>query len=448
MPGPKKSPTDLCQRVEPLKNGVPDASSESAPSGGTHPRAIPYDYTIVGGGILGLTTAYSLAQRYPGCRLLILEKEADVSLHQTGRNSGVIHSGIYYKPGGLKAKLARAGNDALVAFCRRHDIAHEICGKVIVATDEEELAGLESLYQRGLENGLKLTRLTAEEVREREPHVRCRAGIWVPTTGIVDYRQVCRKLVTLLEATGCEIRFNSPVTRIFSSSDGVRVRSSGQEHISRFLINCTGLHSDRVAALGGLRPKARIVPFRGEYYELIPERRYLVKGLIYPVPNPAFPFLGVHFTRMIDGSVHAGPNAVLSLRREGYRKTDFNLRDFAEVMTYPGFWKLAARHYREGLKEVVRSISKTAFVRSLRKMIPEVNAEDLVPTHAGVRAQALLPDGQLVDDFLIEQQGHAFHVCNAPSPAATASLEIGRFITEQLPPCITGDATGFASPRC
>jgi L-2-hydroxyglutarate oxidase len=386
-----------------------------------------YDFAIIGGGIVGLASGMALGKRYPDARIIVLEKESSWAYHQTGNNSGVIHSGIYYKPGSFKAKFCRDGSRSMVEFCQEHGIDHEVCGKVIVATAAEQLPLLENLYQRGLENGLHVTKLLAEEVKEIEPYVSCLAGIRVPTTGIVNYKQVCQKYAQLIQSQGGELRLNTKVEKIRDNGSQVLETNNGTFE-ARFVINCAGLHSDRVAKLGQVDPQAKIVPFRGEYYELIPEKRHLVKTLIYPVANPAFPFLGVHFTRMIDGSVHAGPNAVLSLKREGYNKTDFDLRDFTEVMTYPGFWKLAAKHADEGIQEIIRSFSKAAFVRSLQKLIPEVQAEDLVPTHAGVRAQALMNDGKLVDDFLIVQGKNATHVCNAPSPAATSSLEIGKAI--------------------
>ncbi|HYE65982.1 MAG TPA: L-2-hydroxyglutarate oxidase [Pyrinomonadaceae bacterium] len=392
-----------------------------------------YDFAIIGGGIVGLATGRALGQRYPEARILVLEKEGQWASHQSGRNSGVIHSGIYYKPGSFKARFARHGNRSMVEFCREHGIAHEICGKVIVATEPEELPLLENLYKRGLENNLAVNRLSADEVKEIEPHVNCLAGIRVPMTGIVDYKQVCLKFAELIAAQGGSLRLNTKVERITETEDGSVLETNNGEFETRFVINCAGLHSDRVAKLGRVDPQARIVPFRGEYYELRPEKRHLVKTLIYPVPNPDFPFLGVHFTRMIDGSVHAGPNAVLSFKREGYRKTDFDLRDFVEVMTYTGFWRLAAKHLDEGLQEMVRSLSKAAFVRGLQKLIPEVQADDLVPSQAGVRAQALLNDGKLVDDFLIVKGRNSVHVCNAPSPAATSSIEIGKAVVEQIP---------------
>jgi (S)-2-hydroxyglutarate dehydrogenase len=392
-----------------------------------------YDFAIIGGGIVGLSTAMALGKRYPNARILVLEKESNWAFHQTGNNSGVIHSGIYYKPGSFKAKFCRDGCRSMVEFCQEHGIDHEICGKVIVATDEKELPRLENLYKRGSENGIDVKRISPEEVKEIEPHVTSVGGILVSSTGIVNYKQVCLKYAEIIKQQGGELHLNTKVEKIVTSGKHQVLETNTGTFETRFVINCAGLHSDRVAKMGKADPKAKIVPFRGEYYELTPEKRYLVKGLIYPVPNPDFPFLGVHFTRMIDSSVHAGPNAVLSLKREGYNKTDFNLRDFAEVMTYPGFWKLAAKHADEGIQEIIRSFSKAAFTRSLQKLIPEVQQEDLVPTHAGVRAQALMNDGKLVDDFLIVQGQNSVHVCNAPSPAATSSIEIGKAIVAQIP---------------
>jgi L-2-hydroxyglutarate oxidase len=391
-----------------------------------------YDFAIIGGGIVGLATGMALMEKYPHARLVVLEKESSLAYHQTGHNSGVIHSGIYYKPGSLKARLCREGSQSIVEFCQKYNIAHEVCGKVIVATQEKELPLLENLYQRGLENGLKVAKITAEQVKEIEPYVTCLAGIQVFTTGIVDYRQVCQKYGELIQSQGGEICLGTKVEKIIATDNSQILETNKGKFETKFIINCAGLYSDRIAKLGNANPEAKIIPFRGEYYELVPEKRYLVKGLIYPVPNPAFPFLGVHFTRMIDGSVHAGPNAVLSLKREGYKKTDFDLRDFSEIIAYPGLWKLAAKYADEGIQEIIRSFSKAAFVRSLQQLIPEVQAEDVVPAGAGVRAQALMNDGKLVDDFLIIQAKNTLHVCNAPSPAATSSIEIGRAIAEQI----------------
>jgi L-2-hydroxyglutarate oxidase len=372
------------------------------------------DYTIIGGGIVGLAAAWQLGVRRPGTRIVLLEKEPELALHQTGRNSGVIHSGIYYKPGSFKARFAKAGAESMVDFCRHHDIPHDVCGKVIVATEEAELAPLEKLFQRGVENEIPVERLVPEQVAELEPHVRCLAAIHVKSTGITGYRLVAQTYARLIEAAG-----------------GTIVRTTMGEFEAKFVVNCAGLHSDRVARMAGVDPKTRIVPFRGEYFELVPEKRHLVKSLIYPVPNPDFPFLGVHFTRMIDGSVHAGPNAVLAFAREGYRKRDLRIRDLAETLAFRGFRKLAWRHTAEGMKEFFRSCSKAAFTRSLQRLIPEVQADDLMPCAAGVRAQAITDSGELVDDFLFVPKDRMLHVLNTPSPAATASIEIGKEIAKR-----------------
>ena len=392
-----------------------------------------HDYAIVGGGIVGAAVALTLSERYPGVDCVLIEKETGWGRHQTGRNSGVIHSGIYYPAGSLKAKLCRAAGDSLVAFCEQHGIAYERTGKLIVATRERELPALDGLVERGLSNGLAVRRVGADEAREVEPHVRCLAAVVVPSAGIVDFAQVCEKYVQLAEKSGVEVRLGSRVESIRPVMGGYRLGLAHGDVACRYLINCAGLQSDRVAIMGGAEPGARIVPFRGEYFELEPDRRHLVNHLIYPVPDPNFPFLGVHFTRSITGAVHAGPNAVLAFAREGYQKSDIDLKDLAEVLTYRGFWKLAARHWRTGLGEMIRSVSKRAFVRSLQAMIPEVTAEDLVPCPSGVRAQALRSDGRLVDDFLLVEAPNALHVCNAPSPAATASLAIARTVVDRVP---------------
>lgn len=392
-----------------------------------------YDFIIIGGGIVGLSTAMHLSNKYPERKIILLEKEASWAVHQTGNNSGVIHSGIYYKPGSYKAKFCREGNNALVEFCQQHDIPYEICGKVIVATEAEEIPRLENIYQRGIANGLDVSLLSREQAKEIEPHVNTAKAILVKSTGIVDYKQVAQKYAELATKQGVVLQNNCRVVDIKATASGYTLITNKEEYQTRYLINCAGLFSDRVARLAGVQPPVKIVPFRGEYYELIPEKRYLASNtLIYPVPNPDFPFLGVHFTKMIDGSVHAGPNAVLSFKREGYYKTDFNLKDFLETMTYSGFWKLTAKHGADGFQEMARSWSKALFVASLQRLIPEVKAEDVVPTHAGVRAQALKNDGKLVDDFLIIDRPQAMHVCNAPSPAATSSLAIGKAIAQRV----------------
>ncbi len=392
-----------------------------------------YDFAVIGGGIVGLSTAMTLTQRFANAKVVVIEKENRVAAHQTGHNSGVIHSGIYYKPGSLKAKLSRAGSQSMVEFCQQHGIDYDVCGKVIVATEPEELPLLEKLYQRGLENQIPIAKVSGEEVKEIEPHVQCLAGIKVNSTGIVNYTQVCQKYAELIQYQGGEIKLGTQVKQIQETTEGIILETSQGTIQTQFMINCAGLYSDRMAQLGKVNPEAKIVPFRGEYYELTPEKSDLVKTLIYPVPNPNFPFLGVHFTRMIDGSVHAGPNAVLSFKREGYKKTDFDVRDVLDTFTYPGFWKLATKHANMGIEEMIRSFSKAAFVKSLQRLIPEVQADDLIVSPAGVRAQALKKNGQLVDDFLIVESHNTMHVCNAPSPAATASLEIGKAIVDRLP---------------
>lgn len=391
-----------------------------------------YDFSVVGGGIVGLSTAWHLIRNFPGKRIVVLEKEDRLAKHQSGHNSGVIHSGIYYKPGSFKAQFCRAGNRSIVTFCEAHNIAHDVCGKIIVATAEAELPLLEHLYQRGLQNGLQVAQMGSEEIREREPYVRGLAGIWVPSTGIADFGAVCRTYATLIERMGGDIRLNTQVKNVVHSKNHL-VLETGQGAIkTRFAINCGGLHSDRLARSWGLDPKIKIIPFRGEYYELKPDRLHWVKNLIYPVPHPSFPFLGVHFTRTIGGGVHVGPNAVLSFKREGYRKTDFNFHDAFESLTYPGFIRLATKHLKEGMKEIVRSLSKKAFVQNARKMIPELRADDIIPSEAGVRAQALTKGGKLVDDFLFLSGTKSIHVLNAPSPAATSSIEIGQAIVERV----------------
>lgn len=388
-----------------------------------------YDFAIIGGGIVGLATAYRLGQAQPKARILLIEKERRWASHQTGHNSGVIHSGIYYKPGSAKARLAVAGVRALEDFCQTNGVPFLRCGKVIVAASAGELPRLEALAERAKANGIIAAHLAPEELQEKEPHVRGLAALWVPSTGIVDYRVVALTLARLAAEQGAELRLSTKLLGVHESSEGVNLQSTQGDFTTRFLINTGGLYSDHIARFAGAPTTARIIPFRGEYYELLPTRHYLVKGLIYPVPNPNFPFLGVHFTRMIDGGVHAGPNAVLALRREGYRKTDLHLGELAETLTYPAFWKLALRNANEGIHEVLRSLSKALFVRSMQTLIPEITAADVRPSGAGVRAQALASDGTLVEDFLFIEVPRQLHVCNAPSPAATASLEIAREIT-------------------
>ncbi|PTL22186.1 L-2-hydroxyglutarate oxidase [Shouchella clausii] len=391
-----------------------------------------YDFTIIGGGIVGLAVGHALFARYPKASVLIIEKEQEVAAHQTGHNSGVIHSGIYYKPGSFKAKFAKAGNQSMTAFCQKHGLKVDICGKVIVATNKKELPLLDHLYQRGVDNGLDLRMLSKEELHEAEPYVNGLAAISVPTAGIVSYKQVAEKLANLIAEKGGEIQLGTTVETITENNEGATIETDKGTFQTSYLINCAGLHSDRIAKLAGYHVDMKIVPFRGEYYKLRPEKRHLVKNLIYPVPNPDFPFLGVHFTRMIDGEVDAGPNAVLSFKREGYRKTDIDWQDVAEVIRYKGFWQLATKYWKEGTEEMIRSFSKKKFVENLQHLIPDVTEDHLVPGPSGVRAQALTTDGKLVDDFQLVRGRNSLHVCNAPSPAATASLEIGKAIVEKV----------------
>jgi L-2-hydroxyglutarate oxidase len=387
-----------------------------------------YDVAIIGGGIVGLATAMALVGS--GVRsLVVLEAEGQLAAHQTGNNSGVIHSGLYYKPGSLKAINCVAGREALYRFCRENGIAHEACGKVVVATRQDELAALDELVKKGTANGLKgLRRLSGAELKEFEPHAAGIAGLHVVETGIVDYRQVCAKYAEIISAGGGDIRMNFRVTRVKKTGRELRLLSGAGEVHCRNLVNCAGLHSDRVARMCGIDPGLQIIPFRGEYYKLIPGRHDLVRNLVYPVPDPRFPFLGVHFTRMIAGGVEAGPNAVLAFKRHGYKKTSFSLRDSAQMALNPGFWIMGLKFWKMGLGEFYRSFSKRAFVAALQRLVPEIQSADLEPGGAGVRAQALEANGFLVDDFRIKEAERMVHVLNAPSPAATASISIGRSI--------------------
>lgn len=402
-----------------------------------------YDIGIIGGGIVGLATGRAVQARFPGCRLLVLEKEPQLAAHQTGHNSGVIHSGLYYRPGSLKARLCVEGREALYRYCVGKSIPHERCGKLVVATRAEEIPRLDQLHARGRANGLcGLVRLGGDELREYEPKAAGIAGLWVPDTGIVDFAAVCRSLGEDLEAQGGVVRRKARVLGADPDGSQLVLRSEAGDFKVRWLINCGGLQADRLARRCGVAPKLAIVPFRGEYYELTPTRRGLVRNLIYPVPDPAFPFLGVHFTRRIDGAVEAGPNAVLALKREGYGRSAFDAQDLASMLGYGGFWRMAAKHWRTGLVEMKRSWLKSEFVSDLQRLLPEVQAEDLQRGGAGVRAQAVLPDGSLADDFRIAAAPRMIHVLNAPSPAATASLAIGRTIAEMLPATLED-----ASPR-
>ncbi|KAA2257097.1 L-2-hydroxyglutarate oxidase [Solihabitans fulvus] len=387
---------------------------------------------VIGGGIVGLATADELAAR--GDRVTVLEKEPRWAAHQTGHNSNVAHAGLYYRPGSLKARMSVAGNASMVRFAREHDVPVEVCGKLVVAVSPDELPRLRALAERAEANGVEAALISPQQAREHEPEVSCVAALRVESTAIIDFPAVCAALVRSLAARGAELRTDCAALAIRPSSTRAGVEVATPQGVVRAdaLVNCAGLHSDRVARLAGLRPAARILPFRGEYYELRPDRRHLVRGLIYPVPDPTLPFLGVHLTRMLDGSVHAGPNAVLALRREGYRWRDVSPRDLAEMAAFPGSWRLAMRYGRTGLDEVLRSLSRRRFAASLARLVPAVREADLVPSHAGVRAQAMLPSGALVDDFLIETAPHQVHVLNAPSPAATSALEIARHVANQL----------------
>jgi L-2-hydroxyglutarate oxidase len=391
-----------------------------------------YDFTVVGGGLVGLATARALLQKYPGSSLALLEKEERVAAHQSGRNSGVLHSGIYYKKGSLKANLTAEGREAMLAFCREHEIAYELCGKVIVASSEEELPRLEPLYQRGLENGLAVSLINPDELEEIEPHAKAVKAIWVPQAGIVDYPAVALALAEELKRAGAEVRLGAALHGFQREPGGdLRLHTSAGELRTRIAVNCGGLFSDRLARSTGVDPGLRIVPFRGEYCRLRPEARKLVRGMIYPLADPRFPFLGVHLTKMTDGEVLVGPNAVFSLRREGYFSRDFNLGDTLESLGYSGFWRLVLPNLGTGLGELVRSGSVRAFTKAVQKMMPAIQTGDLLPARAGVRAQAVDKDGKLVEDFRFARGDGWLHVLNAPSPAATASLAIGNYVANQ-----------------
>jgi L-2-hydroxyglutarate oxidase len=385
---------------------------------------------IIGGGIVGLATARALtAERH--LPVLVLEAEAEPGQHQTGHNSGVIHAGLYYTPGSLKARLCVAGRDSLYAFCAEHGIPHQRCGKLLVARSREELPALDRLAERGRSNGLEgLRRLDAEEIAEIEPHAVGTGALHVPETGVVDYGQVSRALVRVVRDAGGEIRTGCRVVRIRRDGGDLVLETSGGDFHARHVVNCAGLQSDRVARLCGVDPEVRIIPFRGEYLALSETAAALVRALVYPLPDPRFPFLGVHLTRRIDGRVEAGPNAVLALRREGYRRTSFSLTDTLSTLSYPGFWKLMRRHWRTGLSETGRTVSRSAFAAGVRELIPAVGDDDLRPAGCGVRAQAIDGEGRLIDDFHIVHSAGATHVVNAPSPAATASLAIGRHVAD------------------
>ncbi len=393
------------------------------------------DVLVVGSGIVGLATAYQLLIENPELKLTILEKEVSVAAHQTGNNSGVIHSGIYYKPGSLKAKNCIEGYETLIQFCQQENIEFDLCGKIIVATKASELPALETLYQRGAMNGLQgLKYLSETEIKEYEPHCIGIKGIFVPQTGIVNYKQVCEKLRDkILGYKNATIEFEFQVSKIENHNQKVVLQSTkGQRVEGRFLVNCGGLYCDKIAEMAGEKLDVKIIPFRGEYYSLKPEKSSLVKNLIYPVPDANFPFLGVHFTRRISGEIEAGPNAVFAFKREGYKKTDFNLSEFFESILWKGFRKVAMKYWKTGLGEYYRSFSKKAFTRALQGLVPEVEMDDLVPAGAGVRAQACDRNGGLIDDFYIQETANCVHVLNAPSPAATSSLSIGKHVASLI----------------
>ncbi len=392
-----------------------------------------FDVIVIGGGIIGLATAMTLAKTHPHLKLAVVEKELELAQHQTGHNSGVIHSGIYYRPGSLKATLCVRGAQHLVRFCQENAVPFERCGKLVIATDPNEIPGLQELHRRGNANGVTgLRLLDPAEARAFEPHTHCLQALHVPATGIVSFQQVAQAYARNFTAAGGQIFLGHRLEAIAAGPHAVRLSTSRGKFRSRFIINCAGLYADRVAVMAGGSISCRIVPFRGEYYQIRPERSHLVNGLIYPVPDPRFPFLGVHFTRMIDGKVEAGPNAVLAWAREGYRKSDIAWRELVEVLQYRGFWRLVSRYWGPGWMEMVRSFSKARFAQALQRLIPEIRREDLLPSGSGVRAQALGNDGALLDDFAIVQKERMLHVLNAPSPAATSSLAIAEYLVANM----------------
>jgi (S)-2-hydroxyglutarate dehydrogenase len=391
------------------------------------------DVAIIGAGIVGLSVGMQLVRKNPGLKVIVLEKEREVAAHQTGHNSGVMHSGLYYKPGSLKARLCVEGRAAMIQFCEEHAIPHEICGKIIVATEESELPGLNELLRRGRANGVSgLRELDAGQIREIEPHASGIRGIHVPATGITDFKMVSAKYAELIKQGGGEVLTSSGVERFVREAGAIVLETASGAVHARFVVNCAGLQSDLIAKMAGASLGLRIVPFRGEYYELVPSKHYLIKGLVYPVADPRFPFLGVHFTRRIHGGVEAGPNAVLSFKREGYTRTSFDLSDALSTALFPGFWKMASHNWKSGTGEIYRSWSKRAFTHALQKLLPALTEQDIQPGGSGVRAQALDRSGNLLDDFHFVYQDRILHVCNVPSPAATASLVIGREISSTL----------------
>ncbi len=392
-----------------------------------------YDIIIAGAGIVGLATGLKILEKKPGAKLLIIEKEEGVAKHQTGHNSGVIHSGIYYKPGSLKAKNCINGYNLILDFCRKHGVQYNICGKVICATSEKESEYLDTLYERGKSNGLeKIKKISKEELKELEPHAYGINAIHVPYTGIIDFKDICEKYLELILGAGGNIRFNEKVNKISANENTTEIFTVKDSYTTKFFVNCCGLYSDEVAKLSNGSADLRIIPFRGEYYKIKKERQFLVNSLIYPVPNPEFPFLGVHFTRMIKGGVEAGPNAVLAFKKEGYKKSDISFGDLAKIFLWKGFRKVAWKYNKIGMGEFYRSYRKKAFVKALQKLLPDIRKEDLETGGSGVRAQAVDRNGRLIDDFVIENNGRIINVLNAPSPAATSSLSIGETISGEI----------------
>ena len=391
-----------------------------------------YDFAVIGGGLIGLATARALQARLPDASLVLLEKENQVASHQSGRNSGVLHSGIYYKAGSLKSELTARGREVMLDFCTTHNIRSELCGKVIVASREDELPRLEALMQRGLDNRLDVKLIDAGELKHIEPHAKALKALWIPQAGIVDYRAVAEKLARGVRELGGAVRYGAKVLGVLDVRDGVTLKIQSGQIQAGFVVNCAGLFSDRLARMASVDPGLRIIPFRGEYFRLKPEARRYVRGLIYPLPDPEFPFLGVHLTRMTDGEVLVGPNAVFSLKREGYKTTEFSFRDALESMTYAGFWKLVLPNIGTGFGEMMRSWNVAAFTRAVQSLVPDIKMEDLLPARSGVRAQAVDRDGKLVEDFRFAKEKRWLHVLNAPSPGATASLAIGEYVAEHV----------------
>ena len=390
-----------------------------------------YDYLIVGGGIVGISTAWQLAQRYSDKQIMVVEKESHFAGHQTGHNSGVIHAGVYYQPGSLKADFCRRGNEATIKFCQEHDIPYEQCGKLLVATDQNEYTLMEKLFERARENQIEVEWLNREQLTEREPNISGLGAFFVKRTGIVDYCKVTEKMAELFKHQGGRVRLDCEVLGLEENDTGIRVHTSLEDIDTRFLITCSGLMADRLVKMLGIRPDFQIIPFRGEYFQLPPEKNNIINHLIYPIPDPDMPFLGVHLTRMIDGTVTVGPNAVLGLKREGYKKTDVSFHDIKEMATFSGFWKVMQQNLKAGLSEFKNSIFKSGYLELVRKYCPQVKLSDLTPYPAGVRAQAVAPDGTLIHDFLFVNTQRTFHVCNAPSPAATSAIPIGEYIIDR-----------------